>query len=234
MTRAAVSRRRISPVCCTLLTCTRSSADIVARSFSTSVSRELNLSRLSLTGDISCSVALSRRSACASAALPCRSRVSADSTLNWFSIASRSAAISLARSIAAFRSATALATSADTSAASAWAPAASARASDTSDRASAASARACAASARAVAASLRDWAISVWAWARSVLVCARWASVRAVSVSRRARATCTPARPPTRAPTTSPQSRAKTVIPSMGSILPRATDNLALPRGRRG
>ena len=99
---------------------------MVARSFSTSVSRALNLSRLSRTGVISCSVALSRTSAWALAVWPCLSSVSVDSTLNWLIIDSRSAAISLARSRAASRWATALATSAETSAAFACAAAASA------------------------------------------------------------------------------------------------------------
>ena len=131
----------------------RSSADMAARSFSTSVSRSLNLSRLSRTGIIRCSVALSRTSAWASAVWPCRSSVSVDSTLNWLIIDSRSAAISLARARAASRWAIALATSAETSAAFACAAAASLRASAASLRAWATSARACAASARAVAAS---------------------------------------------------------------------------------
>ena len=102
------------------------------RSFSTSVSRVPNRSRLSRTGTISCSVAFSRCSAWVSAALLCRSSVSAESTLNWLSIASRSPAISRARLTAASRSAWAPARAAETVAASAWAAAASARASASS------------------------------------------------------------------------------------------------------
>ena len=218
VTSAAVSRRRVSPVCCTWLTCTRSSADIAARSFSTSVSRAPNRSRLSRTGTISCSVALSRTSAWASAALPCRSRVSVDSTLNWLSIASRSAAISWARATAASRWARASASSAATVAASACAAAAS-------DRTSATSARTRAASSRAKAASVRDCAISAWALASSVRVGARCAPVCATSASRRARATSQPARAPSSSPSTSPAASAITVMTSTPLMVPASADN---------
>ena len=101
VTRVAVSLRNVSPVSCTARTWERRSVAIATRSFSTSPSRLSKRSKPSRTGVISSSVALSRASACASAARDCRSSVSVDMILNWSSIACLSAAISCARSTAA-------------------------------------------------------------------------------------------------------------------------------------
>ena len=142
VTSEAVSRRSDSPVSRTERTWAWRSVAMATRSFSTSVRRAWNFSRLAETGARSCSVAWSRCAVTVSTDLPCRSATSAESTLNWSIMVCRSAAISWARARAASRWAIAPATSASVCAALVRASAASVRASAASARATASSSRA--------------------------------------------------------------------------------------------
>ena len=112
VTSDAVSLRSASPVSRTDRTWARRSVVIATRSFSTSVSRAWNCSRLAATGARICSVAWSRCAATVSTCLPWRSATSVDSSRNWSTIACRSAAISWARARAVSRCAMAPVTSA--------------------------------------------------------------------------------------------------------------------------